>query len=417
MYRTSIFVSLFFVSSITALFSQSKDSLSNHDAFFENIEPSFADNKNVLLKDINQRTFLTEFQNKFTADFDTKIQYQKITQENNGDKWEIGLYNARKQQADFYKNYPNYAQFSDNFKTWIEANIRYNYWHLLLAFPIQRANADPASLKIYALPNVMIEGLDLATISNEKLLVSESYRHFLYYFVTYFNSMNHRFEKYKDQSAAMTDKATFSAKYLKGTVEKYYLTRLILQNCNFTPAVGIKQTIALLATLPQSEKYVKLAMSNCNEAINRKEIPKPVEVNSADIFDKELVGMNDNTFNTSAFKGKYVYVDFWASWCGPCRQEFPYSKEMQARFTEKQKKKIVFLNISIDEKKANWQKAVEDLKLEGENGWSPEIATKMKINSIPRYMIIDKDGKIMNLNSSRPSNPDTYNQLLELIEK
>jgi thiol-disulfide isomerase/thioredoxin len=395
------------------------DTLALGDAFFEPIAPAIVAQREDLLKTAIHADFWKQFNEKFAADFDTKAQHKRILKENNVDTYEMSIFGARRKQGEFYKSYPQYAQLSDEFKYFIENHIRYHYWHLLLAHPIIRANADPALLKIYSLPAVMLEGLDTKKMMDEKLLYLPSYRQFLWYYVTYFNSKNRQFEKYKNMATAMADKATFAIQNLPKQTQKYYLTRLLTETCEATPASAIKQTLAQLASLPQAEAYVKTAQNRCADAMAKVETPAVAAASKTNAKGTgfELIGTDDQPFYTSEFKGKYVYVDFWASWCGPCRQEFPFSKEMQAKLTDKQKKKIVFLNISIDEKKEAWLKAVETLKLEGVNGWNPEMSMKLKIQSIPRYMILDKDGNIMNPNAGRPSNPATLNELIDLIEK
>ena len=81
----------------------------------------------------------------------------------------------------------------------------------------------------------------------------------------------------------------------------------------------------------------------------------------------------------------------------------------------------MFLYISIDEDPNNWKNAVEKLQLNNgehgysEGGWASEIVRKYQINSIPRYMIIDKNGTIVQPNAVRPSSPDTLDILLKLI--
>ena len=121
-------------------------------------------------------------------------------------------------------------------------------------------------------------------------------------------------------------------------------------------------------------------------------------------------------------KGKVLYVDFWASWCGPCRQQFPYSKELHKKLNDKQKKQIEFIYISIDDDETRWKKGIEDNELDNgimllsPGGWKSDACKYFQINSIPRYMIIDKKGNIVNINAPRPSDENILDELLKLLQ-
>jgi thiol-disulfide isomerase/thioredoxin len=98
--------------------------------------------------------------------------------------------------------------------------------------------------------------------------------------------------------------------------------------------------------------------------------------------------------NFSDFKGKYVLVDFWASWCVPCRQSFPHMREMYKKYKSSQ---FEIYNISIDEDKAAWLKAVKEEK----NPW-PQSLDNQNINQkgfavtgVPASFLIDPQGKII----------------------
>lgn len=396
-----------------------KDSL---DIFKEGAPTSVQDAYNALWNDATHKNFWNEFQQKFTVDFDTKKQTELLFSQNI-DSREIALFSARKKQMEFLKTHPDFAKLSESFKRYVENTIRWNYWYWVLNHAVARSNADTKNLKMASLPNVMTEALDPKKINDEDAFLTATYRDFLVVFVTYFNSREHAFDKYTDLGKSMEDKAAFAKKYLSGAVLPYYLCRLLRENCTITPKAAVVNTLAELSRLPKTESYVPLASAKCNEVLTRVEEKKPVETaaKKGKEDDITLQTVEGKTFYLSDFKGKVVYLDFWASWCGPCRVEFPHSKAMHDKLTDKQKKKIVFLYASIDENEDAWKKALEKLQLQGENGHikpaqNAAILRKLAVNSIPRYVIIDKSGKIVSADATRPSSPETLNELLKLIE-
>jgi thiol-disulfide isomerase/thioredoxin len=105
------------------------------------------------------------------------------------------------------------------------------------------------------------------------------------------------------------------------------------------------------------------------------------------------------------FKGKLVMVDVWATWCVPCKAEEPHWKKLNEEYAGKN---IVFMGISVDKDKAAWEKYVKEKTLKGlqlHAGPDADISTIYKIDGIPRYMLFDKQGKIITIDSPRPSDP------------
>lgn len=116
------------------------------------------------------------------------------------------------------------------------------------------------------------------------------------------------------------------------------------------------------------------------------------------------------------FKGKVVYVDFWASWCGPCRQQFPYSKEIHQQLEGKD---VVFLYISFDDDENAWRRAIEKFAMPGyhilpTDEQKQAFYNRFQVTGIPRYMLIDKNGKVVDDNAKRPSSKEA---LIKDIEK
>ena len=99
----------------------------------------------------------------------------------------------------------------------------------------------------------------------------------------------------------------------------------------------------------------------------------------------------------SSFKGKYVLVDFWASWCAPCRAENPNVLKAYNAYKDKG---FTVVGISLDDKAANWKKAIRDDKmpwtqLSDLKGWKNELSASYAIQSIPCNLLIDPSGKII----------------------
>ncbi|UKJ08567.1 TlpA family protein disulfide reductase [Solitalea lacus] len=105
--------------------------------------------------------------------------------------------------------------------------------------------------------------------------------------------------------------------------------------------------------------------------------------------------------------GKVVVVDIWATWCGPCKKEIPYMKTLEKEFHGKD---IVFMSVSTDklEDKDKWLKMVKEMEMTGVQlhaGQGTKISQDYKINSIPRFLVIDKKGNIVSEDAPNPSDP------------
>jgi thiol-disulfide isomerase/thioredoxin len=118
-------------------------------------------------------------------------------------------------------------------------------------------------------------------------------------------------------------------------------------------------------------------------------------------------------------RGKYVYIDVWATWCGPCRGEIPFLKKIEEKYHDKN---ISFVSISIDVQKdmEKWKTLIKDKELGGiqlfaDNDWNSKFAKDYGITSIPRFILIDPNGKIINADASRPSAPELEIQLDALL--
>ncbi|UNY98558.1 TlpA family protein disulfide reductase [Zhouia spongiae] len=117
-------------------------------------------------------------------------------------------------------------------------------------------------------------------------------------------------------------------------------------------------------------------------------------------------------------KGKYVYIDVWATWCGPCKAEMPFLKEVEKKYHENDN--IEFVSISVDSKKEydKWKTMIKEKELIGiqliaDNAFKSDFIRLYQIIGIPQFILIDPDGNIVNRSAPRPSSP----RLIELFNE
>lgn len=152
-----------------------------------------------------------------------------------------------------------------------------------------------------------------------------------------------------------------------------------------------------LTTESQKERFRELLNSKAKN--NKGDLA--IDFKFPDIDGKEIA--------LSDYKGKVVYVDIWATWCAPCKKEIPYLKELEKEYKGKN---IVFMGVSVDDPKdkAKWQKFLVDNKMDGLQIFAgdkeKDIKDPYKIKTIPRFLLIDKDGRIVSANAPRPSSSE-----------
>lgn len=126
--------------------------------------------------------------------------------------------------------------------------------------------------------------------------------------------------------------------------------------------------------------------------------------------------LNGNLVKLSDFKGKLVYMDIWATWCGPCVEEIPNMEKLYQHY--KDDPRVLLVSVSVDSKKNLWEKKLDEDKPQWpqyivDGALKDKLYNEYIITGIPRFMMFDSEGRIITINAMRPSN----GKLIPFIEE
>lgn len=174
------------------------------------------------------------------------------------------------------------------------------------------------------------------------------------------------------------------------------------------------------------EKYVNLYVSETGDSSVVQEVISTPNVSDTGGFTYDLV-LEDEAGKritldelVSSNRGNVIFIDFWASWCGPCRGEMPKAKEIRRSFANSD---VSFIYISVDSDSSAWKKAVKECETSSFggknylllNGDESLFMKQIKARYIPQYVMIDKEGKVVDTNAPRPTSDKIEGAILTLL--
>lgn len=192
---------------------------------------------------------------------------------------------------------------------------------------------------------------------------------------------------------------TYQTPSIRKTVAEN-LAKSFVDNYNYGDATGNGEQ--LLASL--TEKY------DLPESLMTTFRSRSVVLTGKPFPDVKLVDRDGNPVDFGKFKGKWVYVDLWASWCGPCCKEVPFLKQLEKDMAGSN---VEFVSISLDSSRDAWLKKMEQLDMHGNQllDIDGSLASSLNVKGIPHFLIYDPQGRLHTYKTTRPSNPQTIETL------
>jgi thiol-disulfide isomerase/thioredoxin len=304
------------------------------------------------------------------------------------------------------ENLKKTINLSDNFREVEKKSLFIKKLQDLMSY--ERWRGSHLKDKSYKVSDKFPKVSDLIDFNNERFIVASGIE---YFYNKYFFP---KFISLRNSKKTEAPKGDFYLSYLK------YLNQE-LQN-NVVKDNVFRYLFSTYIHHSQDKKafydYVKSSVTNKNYRIKFDQKFKKLSMlatgNPSPDF--HLKDINNNEFTLASFKGKLIYIDIWATWCGPCIAEIPYLKKLEEKLTDKD---IAFVSIAYQDNKGKWEKMVKEKALGGIQLFAPDhmipFFKDYMVKGIPHFILIDKDGMIIDSQSKRPSNPKLIDELLNLL--
>ena len=167
-------------------------------------------------------------------------------------------------------------------------------------------------------------------------------------------------------------------------------------------SLGLVEDRATMGDYHDVKKLFDLLHASAQQTVTGKQIAARLTILQRSALGEPMLDFTQNNMEGqpvrfAEFKGKYVFVDFWASWCGPCRAENP---NVLKAYNQYKDKNFTVVGVSLDDNGDRWKKAVKDdnmpwTQLSDLKGWNNEVSTYYGIRGIPSSLLIDPQGKII----------------------
>jgi len=214
----------------------------------------------------------------------------------------------------------------------------------------------------------------------------------------------------------------YRIQYFKNTQQIFDEIKKI-KSSDFKENIASKIHLFINQTQPNIDVvYKNIKAMSIDESLKSKLLKKCIKIKSTKKgnISPDFVFENSkgDSISLKSLRGKFVYIDFWATWCHPCIEEQPFFKKLEKKFH----KDVAFVSISIDRDKKAWKAFVKEKKMEGiqlycGSDFDQPFRSAYGVLGIPHFILIDRQGKVISPYALKPSDNGTIKLLDDLIAK
>ncbi|MGB1241717.1 MAG: TlpA family protein disulfide reductase [Chitinophagales bacterium] len=310
-------------------------------------------------------------------------------------------------QHQLLTNYAKKHKISEGGMNFGKLQIDYKYANNLLGYVFglnRRRGKKPTVSKEY------YSFLDKIVIENPALANSSTYSTFLHNYMTYNLLLKMKRTPRYDNARYYPDLCEIDRTQIKDEfLLSMMLTQHLVEGLQRSRVEELKEHYLFGMEQTKTEKYT-IAMKYVYDQVKHLEA-------GAVAPDFKVLNIDGEEVALSDFVGKVVYMDFWASWCGPCKAQIPHAKKLKQKFEGED---VVFLYLSIDKNEQKWRTLVETKGLTGvqliAGKEKNNISKAYRVSGVPKYILVDKEGKIADSMAKRPSQQGIADDIQKLLK-
>jgi thiol-disulfide isomerase/thioredoxin len=307
------------------------------------------------------------------------------------------LTNRLNKDEAYLNAYIKKLKLTKTFIKWAKADLQAEYLSNLMRYTWLHVSYNHLSPANFKLPDSYFDFTKNVLLKSPDLAISSNYSLYLNDYENYFA------DKALGTPRNVDDLIILLSKQPAGFAKDAMLSTLLYRLVKAKGLESVKTNLNLFKASVSNPVFKNRVLDAYNLAVEQQ---KNYQL-TADMQIKATPKSEaDSLLNkiVAKYPNKVIYVDFWATWCGPCRDEMPNSKTLRESYANKD---VVFLYLGVLSDENSWKAMIAELDIKGEHyllnkNEYAALSEKFQINGIPRYLLIDKKGKVASDNAKRP---------------